>query len=188
MIDINGKTMKRIFLELAQVGGVKSSVAQKNMKRMYALEKDYVKKHGKTYGSIILKGVVPLLKELKKKDYPIGLLTGNSEYTSFFKLKKVGLDGFFNFGGFGEVSENRDKLVDAAIKAANKKFRTRFNKKNVFYFGDAPLDIIAGKKAGVKVIAVATGWCSISELKKYKPNYLLKDLSDTNGVLKILHV
>lgn len=186
MADYNGKTLKRIFLDIGKAEGVKRRSVLKNIKRLFSYEKDYIKHNSKTYHNIAIEGALPLLKELKKKGYRLGLVTGNSKYGSIFKLKKCGLDGFFKFGGFGDLSENRERLIADAIKKAERRFRTKLNKKNVFYFGDAPLDIEAGRIAGVRMIAVATGWCTVQELKKYNPDYLLKDLSDMHKVLKIV--
>lgn len=185
-IDYNGKTLKRIFLDFAQAAGIKRSSVLSNMDRLFRYERDFMKQNGKYYRNNVIKGVFPLLKELRKSGYPLGLVTGNSSYSSGFKLRKSGLKGFFKVGGFGEMSDRREVLVLNAIKAANSKFGTRFSKKNVFYFGDAPLDIEAGRKAGINMIAVATGWCTMKELRRCHPDYLLKDLTDLGKVLKIL--
>ena len=163
MIEDNGKTLRGIMIDLSGAGGVKKSKVLKNLPKLYRLEKEYVTKRSSLYHNKPAKGAKALLDALKRQKYPMGLVTGNSEFMSRFKLKRTKLTGYFDFGGFGAFSEHREKLVFFAIKQANKKFRTKFHPKNIFYFGDAPLDIYAGKKAGVTVIAVATGKCSVAE-------------------------
>ena len=186
MIDINGKPDKRIMIELAGVAGISRSEVLNHLKQIYKNEIEYSKKNIKYYDARPAKGVVKLLQTLRKEKYPLGLITGNIKYLSKLKLEKTGLWKFFKTGAYGELSENRTDLVNKVIADSKKKFRTNFSKNNIFYFGDAPLDIIAGNGAGIKVIAVATGVVPITGLKKYKPAYLMKDMSDTKKIMKII--
>lgn len=186
MIDDNGKTFKRILIELSSAAGVRRGKALRHMPKFHKLEREYVAAHSSSYNNRTLQGAKRLLSTLKRNGYPMALLTGNSEFMSWFKLNKNGLAHFFSVGGFGHVSENRDDLVPIAIRAANKKFKTRFYPKNVFYFGDSPLDIKAGKAGGVTTIAVATGKSTYLQLKKCKPDYLLRDLSNLKKIMAII--
>jgi phosphoglycolate phosphatase-like HAD superfamily hydrolase len=58
----------------------------------------------------------------------------------------------------------------------------------VVVIGDGVYDIETAKRNGYHVISVATGWTSYEELEKAAPDYLLKDLSDTEGVKQILEM
>jgi phosphoglycolate phosphatase-like HAD superfamily hydrolase len=50
--------------------------------------------------------------------------------------------------------------------------------------GDTIYDIMAGKRAGVKVISVLTGTQSRSLLKAYKPDVILRSAADVARYLK----
>ena len=49
----------------------------------------------------ILKGVFNLLTKLDQKGFLLGLVTGNLEKIARAKSKKIGINQFFKFGGFG---------------------------------------------------------------------------------------
>ncbi|MDZ4170653.1 MAG: HAD hydrolase-like protein, partial [Methanobacteriaceae archaeon] len=113
-------------------------------------------------------------------------LTGNMESIAYAKLNHVGLGHYFKLGGFGSDSYYRPNLVPLAIKRAQNNFSFNGNKKNTFVVGDTPLDVDAGLKAGINTIGVASGDYSLIELKKSGANFILNDLTDLNGFLKIL--
>lgn len=131
-------------------------------------------------------GVFELLEELRSRGYILGLITGNVENIAKIKLKALNLLQYFQVGGFGDMSEIREKLLERAIGEAEGKFDLRFDKKDVFYFGDAPLDIECGKNVGVTTIAVSTGVHSKEELSKHTPDYLYKDFSDIDSIVKAI--
>lgn len=51
--------------------------------------------------------------------------------------------------------------------------------------GETSREIDCTRHAEVKVLAVATGHTSAEELAEHQPDYVLKDLTDTDEVLKI---
>lgn len=57
---------------------------------------------------------------------------------------------------------------------------------NVFLFGDAPQDMEAGKRAGVKTIGVTTGIYTTEQLKKAGADFVVNNLKKTDEILKIL--
>jgi phosphoglycolate phosphatase-like HAD superfamily hydrolase len=52
--------------------------------------------------------------------------------------------------------------------------------------GDTPRDINCGRSFGAKTIAVATGSFAYETLQQEKPDFLFKDFSDTEEVLKTI--
>jgi len=127
-------------------------------------------------------GVQELVVELKKKNFVLGLVTGNLKEIARVKLEKIGLWGYFEIGGFGEVSDVRSELVEEALKQV----KSAFERENVFYIGDTPLDIECGKEAGVNTIVVATKRFSFEELQKHNPDLILKNLSDYQQILNLV--
>lgn len=182
--NTRGLTDTSILLGLARHAGIKKSIVLRRLKELYKAEVEYSKRHMREQRASLYKGVKPLLKRLAADEYIVCLATGNLEPIARLKLRKYGINGFFKFGGFG-TSMKRVEVIRDAIKNAEKRYG-RISKRNMFYLGDSPRDVEGGKKAGVNIIAVATGKYTIRELAKEKPDYLLKDLADTRKVMKIL--
>ena len=57
---------------------------------------------------------------------------------------------------------------------------------NVFLFGDAPQDMQAGKGAGTRTIGVTTGIYSKKQLEDAGADFVVVNLKDKNGILKII--
>ncbi|MFT4304556.1 MAG: HAD family hydrolase [Candidatus Woesearchaeota archaeon] len=175
LIDYHGKTDQQIIKEVLIKKGLKKYFKLKEcMNEMVS----YMKKH--KINIKLIKGVKKLIHKLEKK-HILGLVTGNFEQIAIKKLKQVEIYNYFKLGGFGSDAIKRSDIVKIAIKRAKKKFT--FNE--VFVIGDTPNDIIAGKEANVKTIAVATGIYSINELKKHNPDYVFENLNN-DEIIKIL--
>ena len=52
--------------------------------------------------------------------------------------------------------------------------------------GDTPDDIQCARANGARVLAVATGRHSRSELARHAPDAVLEDLADTHAVMQVL--
>ena len=72
--------------------------------------------------------------------------------------------------------------MKVAIEKGEKYINSSNRIDDVFVIGDTPNDIIHGKQAGAKTIAVATGIYSEDDLKKHSSDYLLKDLRAFNSI------
>jgi phosphoglycolate phosphatase len=132
-----------------------------------------------------LEGVEQLLENLQKVGIPMGLVTGNMEAIAWLKLEKVGLNKYFQFGGFGDKIVKRSGLVKNAIKVSEQTIGKLDNGK-IFLIGDTPRDIVGGQKVGVRTIGVATGDFSEEELAQAGADFVVTDLKDTENLLKII--
>ena len=127
-----------------------------------------------------LPGVIELLEDLDSmEDVLLAVGTGNIETGAWLKLEYAGLRKFFQFGGFGSDSEDREKLLRIAVIKGRMKYNKNHNFDRVFVIGDTPNDIIHGKKMGAETIAVASGLYSKDELKDHNPNHLLDSLDNS---------
>jgi len=120
-------------------------------------------------------GVRPLLRRLKKSGVLLGLVTGNLTRIGRKKLDRAGLKPYFRFGAFGEMAKDRAALARLAIRKAHARGWIA-KQAPISLVGDAPSDIIAAKRNGIRSIAVYTGISTRDELLAYAPDVLLKDL------------
>lgn len=132
-------------------------------------------------------GVLEFIQlNMEKFGYPMGLLTGNVERGARIKLEPFGLNSIFPFGAFGSDHEDRNYLLPIAID----KFWSNFEKKIDFHqcivIGDTPRDVDCAKPYGARVIAVATGPYSKSDLEKTQADVIVESLSEINKLLPLL--
>ena len=126
----------------------------------------------------VLEGVIELLDHLfQREDCLLAVGTGNIEKGGWLKLEYSGLRSYFLFGGFGSDSGDRGEILKAAIEKGERNLNGKKNFDEIYVIGDTPNDIIYGRLAGAKTIAVATGIYSQQELFKYSADYLIKDLT-----------
>jgi len=138
------------------------------------------------YEKNILPGVNKLLEILEENHVICGLLTGNAKKKAIWKITKVGINKYFNFGGYGDFIKNRSDLLPVALQEAEKVTKLKFGRDNIFVVGDTCNDVKVAIENGVKSIAVATGRLSTGELEKCKPDYIFSDLTDVKKFLKII--
>lgn len=120
-----------------------------------------------------IKGVIPALKKIKK-EYRIGIATNctHKEINALLKGAKIDRKLFDVIVGKDDVKKSKP-APDELLKAEK-----IINSKLIYHIGDSPYDIIAGRKAGIKVISVLTGVNSKKVLKKEKPYKIVGSIKD----------
>lgn len=185
IINTYGLTDKSVALEVLKMNGLNDKqIMPKIDDLMTFIGKFYRKTNDSTIYA--LEGAKELLDALNGKVL-LGLVTGNTEPTAYGKLKYVGFDKYFKFGGFGNEAFERAELLKIAVKKAEKKFNFEFDD-NVFHFGDTLRDVEIGKEKGITSIGVATGIYSKKELKKAGADYVFDNLKDTKKILEIINI
>ncbi len=125
--------------------------------------------------SRIFPDVPDSLHQLSKHGFKLGLVTMASRKDVEALLREHGVLGFF------EVIITRNDVKkgkphpEGCLKACNE---LQVPPKSGFYIGDLPTDIVAGKKAGLKVVAVLTGIAPRKWLEAVSPDYIAENLSD----------
>ena len=116
------------------------------------------------------------------------LLTGNLPIAAQMKLETVGFWDFFELPGtFGNESHERKDLPAIAAERANKALGVELKPSQFIVIGDTPNDIACARHFGARAVAVATGRNNPPELLlEHKPDVLLRSLSDTKEVLRVL--
>ncbi|HXG93643.1 MAG TPA: HAD hydrolase-like protein [Blastocatellia bacterium] len=133
-------------------------------------------------------GVKELLDALAGDErFVTSLLTGNVEKLAEAKLSVAGIWQYFRGrGAFGSDAEERDHLPAIAAERINEHLGQQLSPEQFIIVGDTPRDISCARHFGARVVAVATGFHSVEQLKEHTPDALLEDLSDTEAVMKLL--
>ena len=117
-------------------------------------------------------GIPEVLKELKRQDYILGIITSNAENNVVAFLEKQKLAHLFDFIYSGATLFGKHRIINKVAK------KYHLAKTEVIYIGDETRDIRSAKKSKVAVIAVSWGFQSESILQKYHPTFLAQKPSD----------
>ncbi len=178
-----GRTDRGIFMEL--IGDMPD--AEYLLQEMIQNYIQAMAQHLSADHLIVHKGAIESVKEAVGLRIPVGLCTGNIRDVAMKKVQTAGLHGIFSFGGFGEVSENRNELPGEA----DRDYRAQFNEQpapgRYVIIGDTPNDIRCAKYFGAKSVAVTTGGFSKSELLEYEPDLIVDSLHNPTDWLSKLN-
>ncbi|OUC95098.1 HAD family hydrolase [Streptomyces swartbergensis] len=126
-----------------------------------------------------LPGAAGALAALADQGVRQSVVTGNVRQAAEVKLAVFGLDAYLRLedGAYGEDGEGRPELLHTALK------RSAVSPQGAVFLGDTPADVIGGREAGVRMVAVATGRTAASELRAAGAHFVLDGLSDAGRVL-----
>ena len=132
-----------------------------------------------SYFEVILH-VLEGLQYLQGRRMKLAVLTGfNREETKFF-LHKMRLKEYFNLVLSAEdIVKHRPEPYGLLLAVE----KLGLQKEECLYVGDAWVDILFARNAGVKVTCVKTGAQDNSLLEKEKPDYLVEDFREIITVL-----
>lgn len=185
---MSGKIDNQILLDLL-------TAAQLPKERIHALRPEIyaaMAKKGQTIfwdrNITACPGAAELLPRLwRQEGIILGLLTGNSQMIAPLKLKAAGLNPtLFRVCVYGSDAETRNEMPQIAYERAQKLTGQAVDGKNTVIIGDTPADILCARAGLATAVAVASGWHSAQTLSQYQPDFLLNDLRDTDGVVKLL--
>jgi phosphoglycolate phosphatase-like HAD superfamily hydrolase len=139
----------------------------------------------------VRKGLMPGVRELldvlsERDDVYVALLTGNYEAGARIKLEYFDLWRYFRCGAFGDEAPHRNGLVPKAVARVAACGGPSFSAADAVVIGDTPLDVACAAICGARSIAVATGSHSVEDLSAAGADAVLKDLSDTAQVLRVI--
>jgi phosphoglycolate phosphatase-like HAD superfamily hydrolase len=107
----------------------------------------------------------------------VGLGTGNVERGARIKLARVGLNGFFAFGGFGCDDEDRAELLRIGAARGAARLGRDLEGCRVVVVGDTPRDVAAAHAIGARCLAVATGGASVETLARTRADHLVESMA-----------
>lgn len=113
-----------------------------------------------------------------RPDVRLGVITGNMERISAWKLDHAGYSGQFPFGVYADEADDRFALAKTVYPKANAFFHESFGPDNTVVIGDTSRDVECARHIGAKVIAVTTGGHDRKTLEDAKPDLLVDSLMD----------
>jgi phosphoglycolate phosphatase-like HAD superfamily hydrolase len=125
-----------------------------------------------------LPGVVKLLDAIEAMTAPpmLGLLTGNLPLGAELKLTHYHLWDRFEFGAFGDTTEDRNEIAQSAFESAHSQL-PNLSPSEILIIGDTPADIHCAQSINAHVLAVATGNFSEAQLAEHHPTHLAPNLT-----------
>jgi 2-phosphoglycolate phosphatase len=131
-------------------------------------------------------GVVNLLNQLVSKGKKIGIVTSTPRKHLDHKMKvleKMGIANLINAVITADDAPQKKPAPDPLIECAN---RLGTSVLECIYIGDTCLDIQAGKSAGMRTIAVLSGFDREEALAAAQPDALIPSVGSLNSVLPFL--
>jgi HAD superfamily hydrolase (TIGR01509 family) len=120
-------------------------------------------------------GIEELIHKLRGKGMSMAILSSDHHDTIFPEIKKFGLEGVF-VETVAHVHDKSDE-IEGLIK------RNNFDKEATVFIGDSNHEVEAGKKAGIKTIAVTWGFFTEERLKAKNPDYLVHNIKELEEIL-----
>ena len=140
--------------------------------------------HAPTY--FVHPGMVEALEHLSKlDDVAVGLGTGNVERGARIKLERVGLNGWFDFGGFGCDAELRAELILRGAQRGAEKLGRPLDACTLIIIGDTAKDVAAAHANGGLCLGVTTGGGTEASLREAGADHIVTDLAHP-GALELL--
>lgn len=183
-ISAEGSIDTKILIDVSKLHGVSEEKAKSIMPEALKAMTDYFMKHAGEGHFEPMPGVVSLLSGLKKRNIPIGLLTGNVAEIGWEKMKRAGLIEYFSFGAFGSMAFKRVDLIKIAAGEASKVLGRNVEVSELVIIGDSPLDIACARDGGILVIAVGAGHFKSHELTH--ADLTVESLEERDKILKFL--
>ena len=188
-VDFAGRTDLSIYREALECEGISPETIRECIPQLQAATVEILNQLAAT-GEVfrLCAGVAELLESLAADErFVASLLTGNLEKLAEAKLRLVGIWHYFRGrGAFGGDAEDRNHLPAIAAQRFSEHFGYSLPPDRFIIVGDTPRDIYCARHFGARVIAVASGNHTASQLQQLSPDAVLEDLTDTQQVLRLL--
>ncbi len=174
-IPYHGKTDLGILRAATERVGVPSARFEENLPKALQVVCREVKRNYASIDAVVCHSICDVLQHLDASGKLLGVASGNLAAVGWMKLAACALADFFCFGCFSDLCEERCDIFQSAVDAA----RARLGKHAVVCFvGDTPADIIAARRVGANIVAVATGIFSREDLLVHHPEICVDCLGE----------
>lgn len=130
--------------------------------------------------TVFYQGVIDTLELLKESPYKISLLTTKAQDQTERILEHFNLTNHFDLimGRKNGIPHKPDPTPFLMICD-----ELKVEPENSLMVGDTELDILCGKNANAKTVAVTYGYRSVEKLKEFSPDYIVNSLCELNSIL-----
>lgn len=120
----------------------------------------------------LLPNVEKTLKTLKSRGMKLGLFTTTPRKPLEVVVEKLALDDYFDVMLAKEDVRNKPDPdgLEQIIR------RLGVIKDECLYVGDSPIDVLTGKAAGIRTIAIPTGATTMEQLRENKPDIIINNM------------
>ncbi len=178
-----GKTAAGFFVDVAEELGVEREKTIKNLGSLETTLTKFCLKHADELGVVPMPGVEKCLGAMQEEGVGLGILTGNFKGIAHLKLRLGGIDDYFSFGAYGDVSENRVDLVTAAEREASEVYGTFVRRDQFFIVGDSWRDMQCAREAGIGAIGVVTGPNNVEDLDEAGADLVIPTLESYRAII-----
>ncbi len=171
-----GRTDRRLVREIFEANDIEPT--NQNFQKFHQAYIKHLTRYlpeGKTEP---LPGVCQFITAFRRQDPPpvIGLLTGNGRCGAKLKLTHYNLWREFALGAYGDQYDDRNDVARDALRQS-RTLIPNISPEEILVIGDTERDIQCARSIGAKVLAVATGPNTVSELESFKPDWVIKNLT-----------
>ena len=121
-----------------------------------------------------------VLRYLKSKNYKLAIASNRPTKFAQILIKHLNIAQYFSYSLCADKLRFGKPNPEILLKIMR---RLRVKRTQTLYVGDMTIDAQTGSRAGIKTIIVTTGSSTISEIRKARPQRVIRDLS---ALLKLL--
>jgi phosphoglycolate phosphatase-like HAD superfamily hydrolase len=178
-----GKTDRSIIHDLIRRAGIQNGIAEK----AGCMNERYIELLNPALAGAHNFLVYPHAREVlgqfsRDSSLELALLTGNLEQGARLKLEHAGLWDSFQWGIYGEVSENRNDLAHEALRSITAKDGPT-DPRRIVIIGDTVSDIRCGQAIGATTVAYSAGFEPAEKLLTAGPDHLIDDYRHLPGII-----
>lgn len=124
-----------------------------------------------------LPGAVELLREVRGRGFPLGVVTSKRREMADRTLRSCGMEGMIDLLITPE-DVTRGKPDPEPVRLALSRMQLSGRAREVVFVGDSPFDVASGRDAGVRTAAVVSGPFDRGALEAESPDWILEALGD----------
>jgi phosphoglycolate phosphatase len=139
-------------------------------------------------GRLLPGAMEAVLAVASRKNVVQTVLTGSIRPNAIEKLRAFGLDRHIDLevGGYGSEAYPKGTLLMLAHRRAAEKYGPSLRENRAVYIADSPRDVEAAQIGGARVIAVASGRATTTQLRASGADRVLADLANTAAVMRAI--
>jgi HAD superfamily hydrolase (TIGR01549 family) len=130
----------------------------------------------------VFPGTRQALDHLKSKGVRIAVLTNSGRKAALEVLRRAGILDCFEFVLTRDETETMKPRPEGLTQAVS---MLGLPREQVYYVGDSTYDIHAAKRAGLKVVSIATGNYAPERLRGEGADFVISSISELSGIFGV---